>query len=108
MSKTQHTRLILATIGLGAIIAAIAAPPARADYVDDYTLDNAWRVCLVLDAYPSVNGVEGVLAGIMKDGLTPKDAGTVLARSVIGWCPEHKPEVDRFVARYSNAGVMVA
>lgn len=103
----DRTLVGMAVGALGAAAVMFSAP-ARADVVDDYVADNAHIVCSVLDDYPSVAGVEGVGMGIMDDGFTPKAAGQIIARSVIGLCPEHLDEMRAFVAKYLTAGTVRA
>ncbi|KWX66844.1 hypothetical protein [Mycobacterium sp. NAZ190054] len=89
-------------------LAAAGIATARADLVDDYTVTNAETVCTVLDSYPSIAGVEGVGMAIMEDGLSPAAAGEVITRSIVGWCPDHMPELNAFIAKYAPAGSVVA
>jgi hypothetical protein len=82
--------------------ATITAGIAKADpVVDSYTLNNEARVCKTLDAYPSVAGVEGVIAAIVNEGLTGGQAGQVVGMSVIDFCPSHLPEVQAFADKWA-------
>ena len=95
---------MLVLIGLGALItAATGTAIAKADPVDDYTTASAPAICAVLDQDPSIAGVQSVLVAIMADGVPPRPAGEIVARSVVGWCPSHLPEVQAFVAKWSSA-----
>jgi hypothetical protein len=73
----------------------------------DYTIINHDRVCNVLDQHPTVDGVTGVVVGIVGEGLTYSEAGQVVGMSVIGWCPHHEPLLHRFIAAYTPQGVKV-
>ena len=105
MRRRDVTRLLLASIATGAVLAA-STGTARADVVDDYTVVNAPVVCSVLDDHPSVAGVEGVVLAIIDDGLSPESAGEVLARSIIGWCPEHGREMNAWIAKWRARSVV--
>lgn len=89
-------------------IAAAGMATARADLVDTYVVTNANAVCATLDSYPSIEGIEGVGQAIMDDGLTPQAAGEVVTRAIVGWCPEHLPELNAFIAKWTTAGSVVA
>lgn len=91
-------------LGAAAVLFAsvLFASEARADVVTDYVAANARIVCLVLDEYPTVEGIQGVGEAIVEDGLSPRAAGEVIARSVIALCPEHLPELNLFVARWNG------
>lgn len=103
-----HRRLILA--GLGGMIAAatITTGVAKADPLDDYTVVNAPIVCALLNQYPSVAGVENLIVALVGKGLTSEQAGEVVGRAVIGWCPAHTPEVRAFIAKWTTAGTVRA
>jgi hypothetical protein len=89
---------------VGLVAGGLLAPDAHASPVEDYAAINAGRVCATLDDFPSVAGVTGVVQGVMEDGgFTPYDAGRIVGMAVMGWCPEHLPELRRFVAVYSQA-----
>lgn len=102
--RPANLRRLLVLAGLGGMVAAatITAGVAKADVVTDYVAANARIVCLVLDEYPTVEGIQGVGEAIVEDGLSPRAAGEVIARSVIALCPEHLPELHLFVARWNG------
>jgi hypothetical protein len=62
---------------------------ARADSV---TL----AICMTLDDYPSISGVNGILNGLMEGGFTPRQAGFKMGEAVTDVCPEHQDLVIRF------------
>ena len=96
-------RFIVSTaVGALAAAAVLFASEAKADVVTDYVASNARIVCLVLDEYPTVEGIQGVGEAIVEDGLSPRAAGEVIARSVIALCPEHLRELHLFVARWNG------
>lgn len=108
MSKTILRRS-LAAITVGGALAIMAAPAAHAGPVEDYTTFAAPIVCQVLDEYPSVAGVTGVVQAVMSDsGFSPYDAGTVVGVAVRDYCPRHITELQQFIAVYSNAGTVRA
>lgn len=81
----------------------LSAGVAHADPVDDYTRANAPAICMALDTNPTVAGVEQVGIGMMNDGLTGQQAGQVSVRSVLGWCPQHLPELQAFIDKWTPA-----
>lgn len=103
--RARRLNRFLALVALGWLAAAGTAV-ARADLVDDYIVAHAPAVCATLDAYPSVDGIEGVGAAIVDDGPAPAAAGQVIARAIFGWCPEHLPELEAFIAKWSPAQVI--
>lgn len=109
--RKANTRRALVLVGLGGLIAAAmvgTAVVAKADPVDSYVLTYAPAVCSTLDEYPSVAGIEGIGMAIVEDGYTPRQAGEIIARSVVGWCPSHMPEVQAFIAKWTTAGTVRA
>lgn len=95
---------------LGAILAGcvLGTGIARADSLDDYVAANGPVVCSLLDSEPTVAGVEGVGMALYSKGLTAEQAGEVLVRSVVGFCPDHLPEVKAFIAKWTRAGTVGA
>ncbi|MGV0805775.1 hypothetical protein [Mycolicibacterium setense] len=80
----------------------ITAPHAKADPVDDATAKYGVPVvCETLDLYPTADGVAGVVIALVEDGYTPGQSAGIIARSVIVFCPEHRPAVEAFVAKYA-------
>lgn len=90
---------------LGWLLAAAitTAGIARANPLDDYTIVNAPIVCAILDSHPTVAGIEGIGGALVEKGLTPEDAGQVVARSIVGWCPEHADTLQTFIAKWTQA-----
>jgi hypothetical protein len=56
-------------------------------------------VCETLDqGHDTIDGVTGILRSIIGDGLTPRQAGQVVAISVTDSCPQYTPLLRAFVA----------
>lgn len=92
-------------------IACVTAIPAHADpksvepQVFNYAVASAPAMCVVLDRYPTLPGVEGVLQGIQNDsGFTAYQAGEALAIGVQVQCPRHIALLKRFADTYSPTG----
>jgi hypothetical protein len=95
--------LLVGTLAIPATAVLIQAGAAQATPVDTYTITAGPTICEVLDEYPSLAGVTGVVQGVVNDsGFTPYDAGTVVAESVIIFCPTHLPLLHRYVAVYGD------
>jgi hypothetical protein len=107
--RPRRTRGLLGLVAVGGLIAAafLGCGPAKATPLDDYVIVNAPVICSLLDEYPSVAGVEGVVTALVSKGLSGPDAGEV-ARAVQGWCPRHIPEIQAFAAKWAGAGVQQA
>ncbi len=81
----------------------VQAGSAQATPVENYAADAGTVVCDVLDDYPTVAGVSGVVAGVMNDsGFTAYDSGAVVAEAVMLFCPYHVPLLRRYVAVYGD------
>jgi len=99
----KYGRRLLALMGFGAMIAAgiLGAGRAAADpATDSYVIVNAPIICALLDESPNVAGVENIGAALIQKGLNPQQAGEVLVRSVLGWCPSHQPELKAFINKW--------
>lgn len=72
-----------------------SAAVARADLGWDMI-----RVCTVLDDYPTISGVLGVLRGLTDEGYTAREAGWIVGRAVRDVCPEHM----NLALRFAQAG----
>lgn len=90
--RVLRRRLILA--GLGGMIAAatITTGIAKADT----------DICASLAASPTVGTVEQLVGSYMAGGLSGKDAGTLIAATVLGTCPQFAPVLQRFVNAYTG------
>lgn len=80
--------------------------PAHADpgeqQVTNYAAWAAPAVCSVIDDYPTLPGVAGVVTAVAKDsGFTLMQAAEVVALAVQSLCPRHIALFDRFVATYT-------
>jgi hypothetical protein len=108
--------LMLLMAALGCIALLWMAPQASAapdgldvsDEVLDYASDRGQIVCRVLDEYPSVSGLIGVMQGISEDGFSYFEAGQVTALSVYSFCPRHSDLLEQFVAIYGEEAQAVA
>ena len=106
--------LLLALMAaLGCIVMLASAPHAKADspspYVIDYAIENGDVACSVLDEYPSVGGLIGLMQGIAEHGnMTPYEAGQVAGLAVYEYCPRYIPLLDRFTGMYAHSGGAVA
>lgn len=91
--------LLLTSLLIGASIGfASRAGAEPSDTALEYAQDNAWRICLVLDDYPSFAGITGIGEAIHEEGLSYYDAGQAIALSVYGVCPEHTGLIKAYAA----------
>lgn len=89
---------------VGLVAGGLLAPEAHAGPAEDYAVVNAGRVCAVIEAHPTVDGVTGVLAGVIADsGFSPYQAGRIVGMAVMMDCPEMLPVLQQFVDRYAPA-----
>jgi hypothetical protein len=65
-------------------------------------------VCASLAASPTVGTVEQLVIGYVNEGLTPGDAGSLIAVNVLGQCPAYTPVLERFVKAWTPSGVQRA
>lgn len=107
-SKSDDRRAYAWALGWMALVPAAAifvscAPPAHADsVVDRYAAQNAGRVCTVLDRFPTFDGIGGVADAIVNESnLTYRDAGEVVAISVITVCPQHQGLINDYVRAFA-------
>jgi hypothetical protein len=91
--RALKRRLVL--VGLGGMLAAglATAGVARADYP---------TVCGSLAVSPTVGTVEQLVITFVGDGLSPGDAGELIAVQVLSHCPQYRPVLERFIAAYSG------
>lgn len=99
----------LLLILLGWLIAAAAwnATPAHADpvapQVINYAIAASPAMCNTLTAYPTLPGVDGLLAGIENDsGFTTTQAGQALVLGVRYRCPWHLPLLQRYATTWAG------
>lgn len=79
--------------------ALVLSVPAKADgpTVEQYTAANGPRVCKVLDAFPSFDGIGGIADAIVQEGqFSYYQAGEIEALSVITFCPAHLDLMRRY------------
>jgi hypothetical protein len=99
--------LMAVAAAFGVILMLLAAPTAKADSDSEayaYAAHYAGAVCAVLDDYPTVNGMLGIMAAITEDGLSNYQAGQVVGISIAEVCPRYGYLVDLFVDRYGDKG----
>lgn len=99
--------LMAVAAAFGVILMLLAAPTAKADSDSEayaYAAHYAGAVCAVLDDYPTVNGMLGIMAAITEDGLSDYQAGQVVGISIAEVCPRYGYLVDLFVDRYGDKG----
>lgn len=89
-------------VAAGAAIASLAKADPIEPQVFNYAVTAAPAICAVLDKYPTLPGVEGVLQGIENDsGFTAFQAGEALAIGVQAQCPRHIALLQRFADTYA-------
>jgi hypothetical protein len=93
--KPSQFRRLAALAAFGAILAGsiIGTPVAKASPID---------VCASLAASPTVGTVEQLVIGYVNEGLTPGDAGSLIAVNVLGQCPAYTPVLQRFIDAYAR------
>lgn len=85
----------------------MCAAPAKADVPIDVVSQYAGPVCSVLSDYPSTDGVMGIGLALADEGWTAREAGEIIALSVISTCPQFTPILNAFVARYGDKAAVV-
>lgn len=96
---------IFRAAALAGIVAVFAAPAATAEpssLVVAYTAHYGGVVCDVLDQYPSISGVLGVMQGVQNDGFTAYESGEIVGLSVAEICPRHTGLMLRFIDVYGG------
>jgi hypothetical protein len=93
--KPSQFRRLAALAALGAILAGavLGTGVAKASPID---------VCASLAASPTVGTVEQLVIGYVNEGLTPGDAGSLIAVNVLGQCPVYVPVLQRFIDAYAR------
>lgn len=101
--------LMLFAALFGVVLMLASAPHVKAapisDDVLDYTVENGQIACEVLDDYPSVAGLTGVMQAVVEDGFTSRQAGEIVALSIYEYCPNHADLIDKFIALYATSEV---
>lgn len=101
----MNTRPFLALIAAGGLLAAtVTAPQAHATPSSDlYAAQNGPRICSVLDAYPTFEGLMGIADAIhTNDGFTYRAAGEIEGLAIITFCPRHLPLLKSFINAYTT------
>ena len=93
-------QLMAVSVLVGGSVGVSCAPPAHADPTDNYITVYGTRVCQLLDANNSLQGVVNVAEGIRADGFGA-DAGRILVDSVTIWCPRHTQLLRDFIDVYA-------
>lgn len=97
----------LVTAAVWYSIPAHADPGSVEPQVFQYAITSAPAMCTVLDSYPTLPGVEGVLQGIQHDsGFTAYQSGEALAVGVQLQCPRHIALLKRFADTYAPSNTM--
>jgi hypothetical protein len=105
MDAVAVALLMALMAALGVVVFAASAKADVDNVVFAYTQVYGSAVCETLDdGHDSVDGLTGILRSIVGDGLTPHQAGQVVAMSVTDSCPQYTPLLRAYVAR-SGAGV---
>lgn len=87
------------TAGVTHLAAPADAAPDRV--VAAYAAQFGGAVCATLNAHSTINGIYGVGQAIIEDGLTARQAGAVIALSVIDTCPWHLGLLDQFIDQHT-------
>lgn len=92
----NHWAIWPAIVGFILGFALYYSAPAHADgqidrYEADYVTSYGFAVCAVIDEYPTVSGVLGVMRGIENDGFAADSAVDIINASVDQDCPRHWP-----------------
>lgn len=94
------TAFLLFMMAFGAVVWAASAKADPDSEAAAYAAEYGPAVCSVLDEYPSVSGMLGIMQSITKDGLTEYQAGEVVGIAISDRCPEYGWLARAFVKRY--------
>lgn len=90
------------------VAAVWLAGAAGADPAGRYAALTAASICGYLDAYPTLPGVDAVLAGVARDtGFGAHDVARVVVSAVTGACPWHADLLRRWSTTYTPEEVTV-
>jgi hypothetical protein len=93
---------------LAALWSAAHAKADPRDDVDLYAAQNGPKICAVLDAFPTFDGIGGVSDAIVNNSnLTYRDAGEAIADAVFTVCPQHVGLIKQFISAYAPMGPAV-
>lgn len=86
-------------------VAAWFSTQAKADQltVEQYAGANGPRVCRVLDAFPTFDGIGGVADAIVNEGFSYYEAGEIEALAVLTFCPAHTDLLRRYAGLPAQA-----
>lgn len=102
--RPSTLRLVAGGIAIGAVVGAFTTATARADVATDYAVEHANETCGGLQRFPSVPGVIGSFVAAQQDGLTSDESARAVTYAVMDVCPQHLPELERFIAIYTTEG----
>ena len=91
---------------LGVILFAASAKADPDSEAQAYAAEYGPAVCSVLDDYPSVSGMLGIMQAIVEDGMTEYQAGEVVGISIYRLCPEYQGLAEKFVQRYGGTSAV--
>ena len=109
MDAVAVALLMALAAAFGVILMLLSAPQAKADSDSEayaYAAHYAGAVCAVLDDYPTVNGMLGIMQAITEDGLSAYQAGQVVGISIAEVCPHYQYLAELFVDRYGDKGAV--
>lgn len=84
------------------IVGAVEAKAEPDSVVYAYASTFGGAVCSTLDDFPSFDGIVGVAAAIVNDGLTDYQAGQVIGLSIAEICPRHTRLMVNFVKQFGS------
>ena len=83
------------------VSAGVLSVPAQAVSLTPQSADpRQVAVCAVLDDNPVTTNVWTIGEALMRQGMSPEDAGELIGRSVIDEFPRHIPLLKRFIEQY--------
>lgn len=98
---------VLMTLGwmaIGGVVGLFTTATARADVATDYAVEHAGETCGGLQRFPSVPGLIGSFVAAQQNGLTSDESARAVTYAVMDVCPQHLPELERFIAIYTQKG----
>lgn len=94
--------LMVLMAALGVVVFAASAKAEPDSDALAYAAEYGPAVCSVLDDYPSVSGMLGIMQAIVEDGMTEYQAGQVVGISIYRLCPEYDYLAEKFMRRYGG------
>lgn len=93
--------LMVAALIVGSSI-GFAARADASPATDAYAAQYGTVICQVIDDYPTIGGLTGVLQGVMDHGFSAYDSGVAVATAVWDYCPRHLPLLNEFVKKFAT------